>query len=73
MIGANINLIGKAAFAGDKKLKSINVKSKAIKKVGAKAFKGIYKKAVIKVPKAKKKAYKKLFKKKGQAKTVKIK
>ena len=44
-----------------------------LKKVGAKAFKGIYKKAVIKVPKAQKKKYKKLLAKKGQAKTVKIK
>ena len=73
MIGANVKTIGSAAFAGDKKLKSIVVKSKVLKKVGSKAFKGINKKAVIKVPKAKKKAYNKLFKKKGQAKTVKIK
>ena len=48
-------------------------KNKKLKKVGAKVFKGIYKKAVIKVPKAKLKAYTKLLKKKGQAKTVKIK
>ena len=40
---------------------------------GAKALKGINKKAVIKVPAKKLKVYKKLFKGKGQAKTVKIK
>lgn len=73
VIGANVKKIGSAAFAGDKKLKSIAIKSKVLKKVGSKAFKGINNKAVIKVPKAKKKAYKKLFKNKGQAKTVKIK
>lgn len=36
-------------------------------------MKGIYAKAVIKVPKAKKKAYTKVFKGKGQKKTVKVK
>jgi hypothetical protein len=51
----------------------VTVKSKVLKSVGAKAFKGINKKAVIKVPKAKKAAYKKLLAKKGQAKTVVIK
>jgi mannan endo-1,4-beta-mannosidase len=37
------------------------------------AFKKIHKKAVIEVPSGKLAAYKKLLKKKGQAKTVKIK
>lgn len=49
------------------------VKSKALKKVGKNAFKGINKKAVIKVPAAKVKAYKKLLAKKCQSSTVKIK
>lgn len=61
------------AFSGCKKLKKITVKSKTITKVGKNAFKNIHKKCVIKVPSSKLKKYKKLMKKKGQAKTVKIK
>jgi len=72
-IGANVTSIGKQAFYGCKSLKTVTVKSKSMKKVGSKAFKGIHKKASIKVPKAKLKAYKKLFKKGGAAKSVKIK
>ena len=72
-IGANVTSIGKKAFFKDSKLKTITIKSKYLTKVGAKAFKGINKRAKIKVPKSEKKAYKKLLKKKGQAKTVKIK
>ena len=54
------------------KLKNITIKSKNITKVGKYAFKGIHKKAVIKVPKASYKKYLKLFRNKGQKKTVKI-
>lgn len=72
-IGTNITKIGKKAFYKDAKLKSIIVKTKKLKSVGSQALKGIYKKAVIKVPASKLKKYKKLFKKKGQASTVKIK
>lgn len=60
------------AFAGCKKLKKITIYAKSLKKVGKAAFKGIHKKAKIKVPKAKLKAYKKLFKGKGLAKSAKI-
>ena len=73
VIGKNVVTIGKSAFSGDSKLKSITVKGKALKKVGKQALKGINKKAVIRVPKSKKKAYQKLFKGKGQKKTVKVK
>lgn len=73
VLGGNITNIGRNAFSGCGNLKSIQIKSKKLKKVGANAFKGINKKATIKVPKAKKKAYTKLLKGKGQAKTVKIK
>lgn len=74
-IGANVNKIGKAAFKGCKNLKSIVIKTKKLtaKKVGANAFKGINKKATFKVPKKKIKAYKKIVKAKGAAKTVKVK
>lgn len=71
-IGSNVTKIGKQAFYGDKKLKTIVIKSKKITKCGKSAFKGINKKAKIKVPKSKLKKYRKLFKNKGQAKTVKI-
>ena len=74
-IGANVTKIGANAFSGCKKLKKITVKTKKLKAkaVGRNAFKGIHKKAVIRVPKGKSKAYKKVFKGKGQSKTVKIK
>ena len=71
-IGANVTSIGKKTFAGCKKPKKITIKSKKLASVGAKAFKGISKNATIKTPKAKKKAYAKLLKNKGQAKSVKI-
>ena len=72
-IGANVKTIGKAAFSGDAKAKKFTIKTKVLKRVGAKAFKGVNKKAVIKVPAKKLKAYKKLLKDKSLAKTVKIK
>ena len=65
--------IGRKAFFNCKKLKSITIKSKVLKKAGANALKGLHKKAVIKVPAAKKKAYGKLLSKKGQGKSVKMK
>ena len=73
-IGKNIKKIGKNAFRDCKKLKSITIKTSNLtsSKVGANAFKGIYSKATIKVPKKKLSAYKKLLKKKGIGKKVKI-
>ena len=72
-IGANVLTISNNAFAGCTKLNTIMLKTTKLQKIGANAFKGINKKATISVPKAKKKAYIKLLKGKGQAKTVKIK
>ena len=72
-IDSSVTSIGKNAFYGCKNLKKITVKSTKITNVGKNAFKGIHKKAVIKVPKSKLSTYKKLFKNKGQKKTVKIK
>ena len=72
-IGANVSKIGKNAFSGDSKLKSIQIKSKKLTSVGKGALKNISAKAVIKVPKNKKKAYTSLLKGKGQKKSVKIK
>ena len=67
--------IGAKAFSGCKKLTRITIAStKLTKKVIAKnAFKGIQKSVIIKVPKKKIAAYKKLFKSKGLSSKVKIK
>ena len=65
--------IAKNAFKNCKYLKKITIKTKDLKSAGKNCFKGINKKAVIKVPAANKKAYKKLLKGKGQKSTVKIK
>lgn len=71
-IGKNVQAIGKEAFYGTKKLKTITIKSAKITKVGSKALKNTYAKAKIKVPKSKLAKYKRLFKNKGQKSTVKI-
>jgi hypothetical protein len=73
VIPQGVTTIEPKAFCNCKKLKSIVVKSTVLKKVGKNALKGIHKKCVIKVPKKKFKKYKKLFKKKGQKGSVKIK
>ncbi len=72
-VGANVTTIGSKVFYGCKSLKSITVKSAKLKSVGKNALKGVHKKAVIKVPKSKLTKYKKLFRNRGQKKTVKIK
>lgn len=74
-IPASVTKIGKKAFYGCKAIKSITMKTQKLKStsVGSKAFKGIYKRAEIIVPKKQKKSYKKWLKKKGIAETVKIK
>ncbi|MBE5938699.1 MAG: hypothetical protein E7265_11840 [Lachnospiraceae bacterium] len=56
-----VNEIGKKAFKGCKKLKTVTVKSTVIKKVDKTAFKGISGKVKVKVPKQKRKSYKKIF------------
>ena len=72
---ATVNKIGKKAFAGCKALKNITIKSKTLKagNIGSKAFSNIPKNAVIKVPKAKVKTYRKLFRKKGLNAKAKVK
>ncbi len=72
-IGKRVKAIGQKAFYGDGGLTAITVKSTALKKVGGKALCGVHKKAVVKAPAKKLSAYKKLFKNKGQKKTVKFK
>ena len=74
-ISSKVKKIGKQAFYGCKKLKSITIKTTKLtsKNVGNNAFKGIYAKATIKVPKRKFKSYKKLLKARGVGKKAKIK
>lgn len=76
-IGKNVTAIGKAAFYGCKKLKSITVTADNLKSIGKNAFKGINKKAAFKVngtKKAKRALQKKLkLKTTGYVKTWKIK
>ena len=71
-MGKGITTIGKNAFKNCKKLKTITIKSSKLKKVGKAALKGVNSKCRIKAPKKKQKAYSKLFKGKGQAKSVKV-
>ena len=75
VIPASVRTIGTQAFAGCKNLKNITIQTPYLtkKSVGAKAFKGISDKAVIKVPKKQLKVYQKLLKTKGVSKKVKIK
>lgn len=72
-IGKNVTKIGKKAFYKRNKLKKLIVLTKKLtkKQVGAKVFAGTSAKLTVQVPKGKKEAYRKLFKKKGMSrKTV---
>lgn len=63
IIGKNIISIGKRAFANCKELKLVNIKSKKIVRIGKKAFyKGKRTMVKFKLPKGRKKSYKKLLK-----------
>ena len=75
VIPSTVKKIGKQAFFNCKNLKNIVIKTKQLKNnvVGKKAFKGISAKTVIKVPKVKKTAYRKLLRKKGLSKGALIK
>lgn len=72
-LGAAVTTIKSKAFYNAKNLKTIKITSKKLKSVGSSAIKSISSKAKIKVPSAKLKAYKKIFKKStGFKKTMKI-
>ena len=74
IIPSKVAKIDKQAFYGCKKLKSITIKTTKLtdKNVGSSAFKGIYTKATIKVPKKQLAAYKKLLKNKGVSSKAKV-
>ncbi len=68
IIGKNVKVIQKKAFAKCKTLSKITIKSKVLDRVAKNAFKGTNKKLIVKVPKKKKVSYQKLFKGKGNKK-----
>ncbi len=72
-VGSGVTKIGKNAFKNSKLLKKIVIKSAKLKSVGSNALKGIKATATVKVPKKKFLAYKKLLKKTGIGRKVKIK
>lgn len=74
-IPSKVTVIGSQAFYKCKSLKSITIKTTRLtsKNVGSRAFKGIYSKAAIKVPKSKVTVYKKLLKAKGISSQAEIK
>lgn len=67
VVGSNVRKIGKQAFYNCKNLRTITIRTSMLtkKNVGAKAFKGTYKKIKVKVPAKQFKTYKKFFKSKG--------
>ena len=71
-LGKGLKSIGKSAFYKCPKLSLVVVRSTALQagKVGASAFKGTAKKALIKAPASKLKAYKKIFLKAGASKKI---
>ena len=75
VIKKGVTTISKNAFKNCKNLNTITIKSTKLDVDGVKkgAFSGIGKKVVVKVPKSKYSAYKKLLREKGLNKKVKIK
>ena len=74
VIGKNVKKIGKRAFYGCSNIKTIIIKTEKLKEssIGADAFKGINRNAVVKVPKKLVKKYKKILQKKGLNKKIKV-
>ena len=71
--GKSLKVIGKSAFQNCKNLRTLTLQGTKLRSVGKNAVKGMYKKAVIRVPKKSVKAYQKLFHKKtGYVKSMKI-
>jgi len=71
-VGGNVTGIGAKAFYNCKKLKKITIKTTKLKTVGKNALKNIHAKAVVKAPKRRLKAYRKLLKSKGLKRGTKI-
>lgn len=72
-VGKSLKVIGKSAFQNCKNLRTLTLQGTKLRSVGKNAVKGMYKKAVIRVPKKSLKAYQKLLNKKtGYVKSMKI-
>lgn len=67
-----VTSVGASAFKNNTKITKVII-GKNITKIGINAFKGIYSKAVIKVPKSRLKYYTKLLKKRGISSKARIK
>ena len=65
VIKTNITWIGSRAFSDCKKLKTVQIKTKKLKKIGKRAFKNCKRGMTFKLPKSKYKKYKKMLKKSG--------
>ena len=61
-IGKNVTNIGANAFLSCKNLRTVNIKSTKLTKVGTKAFYGTHNKITFVLPKGKAASYKKLIK-----------
>lgn len=61
-VGKNVEKIGEQAFYGCKNIKKITFRGKKVKEIGKTAFRKTNKKIVVKAPKSKLKAYKKMIK-----------
>jgi hypothetical protein len=64
-VGANVKKIGKSAFDGDKKLKTLVLQSTSITSIGKNAFRKTVKKMKVTLAKKKYRKYKKMLKKAG--------
>ena len=62
-VGNKVTSIGNGTFQGCRKIKKILIRSKALTKIGRRAFSGVSRKATIRVPKSKVAMYRKLMKK----------
>lgn len=65
VIGERVKTIGSSAFGNCRKLGNITIKTKKLKGIGIKAFKGTKSKIIVRVPKSKYSQYKKILKKAG--------
>lgn len=74
-LGTSVEKIGSYAFANSRDLKVLKIKTTKLtsKTLSKKTFAGITSKTTVKVPKSKLSAYKKLFRKCGLSKNVKVK